>query len=73
MLIVQITSLNFALFAGLFITLFIYHRFRYGVALKYSIKCSGYSAVIFVVMVDAFILAAGWSYYSALYFWNLVL
>ncbi|WP_085841439.1 hypothetical protein [Enterobacter asburiae] len=73
MLIVQIASLNFALFIGLFITLFILHRFRYGGAFKDSIKDSGFSAVVFVVLLDAFILAAGWAYYSALYFWNLVL
>lgn len=72
MLIVQFTSLNFSLFAGLFITLLIYHRFRYSGTLKDSIKCSGYSAVVLVVLFDVFILATGWFYYSALYFWNLV-
>jgi len=57
----------------LFIALFLLHRFRYGLAFKNSIKFSGYYAVVFVVMADAIFLAAGWSYYSALYFWNLVL
>jgi|GEM_PF-5175074 len=73
MLIVQFTSVNFGLIVGLFIVLLALHRIRYNVTLKDAIKCSGYSTVVFVVLINAFILAAGWSYYSALYFWDLVL
>ncbi|MDZ7322966.1 hypothetical protein N4G41_15130 [Kosakonia sacchari] len=72
-LIVQLTSINFALLLGLFITLLVLHQIKYGGSLMNAIKRSCYSAVVFTVLVDVFIFVVGWSYYLALYIWNLIL
>lgn len=73
MIIVQFTSIAFAVFAGLFVALFILHRFRYNGALIDAIKNAFYSSAVFVTVFAVLILVAGYSYYSALNFWNLVL
>lgn len=73
MLIVKFTSIAFGLFIGLFIALIILHRCRYNGALIDVFKNAFYSSVVFVTVFAVFTLAAGYSYYSALYFWSLFL